>query len=245
MMGIEDDAPVFGAVTRPYPKWPPAWPSSLSGTASRLIAIEGIDGSGKSTVAQAAARSLGARVIRGTRSPIIEPSLLKAKWENVDFRVQSLLYAAGLAHFLSAEVAYGASTGETIIFDRYRFSIIARSVARGIDAHWLDSVTAFAPMPKRTYILDVDPNVAWSRRLCAGGEPSYWECGADRSKDEASLRTSPSLEGLRSAFVAYQSRVREELLTLAAGDCSARLLDGHLPTTELVALIEGGVRSLV
>jgi dTMP kinase len=135
-----------------------------------LLAIEGIDGAGKSTQAKAVAetlRSQGFEVIttreptngpwgrilrdsatQGRRSPEEELDLfLKDRREHVETLINPAL-----------------REGKIVITDRYYFSTAAYQGARGLDpGEIIRQNEAFAPQPNLLVILEMDPAAGISR----------------------------------------------------------------------------------
>ena len=104
----------------------------------RLIALEGIDGCGKSTQAAALAEALGARL---TFEPGATPvgSRLRELLLNTDDvppspRAEALLMAADRAEHVARVLTPALTAGEWVVTDRYAGSTIAyQGYGRGLD----------------------------------------------------------------------------------------------------------------
>jgi dTMP kinase len=168
----------------------------------RLIALEGIDGCGKSTQARILARSLGALL---THEPGATPlgRSLRALLLDPDApapvaRAEALLMAADRAQHVEEVVRPALEAGRWVVTDRYSGSTLAyQGWGRGLPTEPLRRVVAWAAggvAPDLSVLVDVDPGEA-RRRLGEGR--------ADR------------LEALDPGF---HERVRQGFAALAAAD---------------------------
>jgi dTMP kinase len=236
-VNLKDDVPDPNGWTKPYPKRPPStqggWPR-LDGP-GRIVAIEGLDGSGKSTVI-ASLKSRFGGVAMDSKLDVVLHSLLRAKWENSHYGVHAFLYGAVIAQ-LVVDLSQCLQDGELVWCDRYTWSFVVRCTLRGLGEQWAREAIAFAPKPIRTLVLDVDPNTAFDRVMARGQQPTYWECGADISPLEHSVRTDQDLAAVRAAFVSYQQRARNLLLAFAKVDPTCVVIDagGSAETVAQVA----------
>ncbi len=187
---------------------------------SLYIALEGVDGSGKSTISAALAErleGLGHRVLTvrepgGTPVGEVVRSLLLDS-DSLDVRAEALLFAAQRAELAAVVIAPALAEDVWVISDRTYYSSIAyqgRARALGEDRvrdfnEWaLDGV-----IPDLVFVLDVDPGRALSRQH-----------RPDRIGGEG---------------VSFQEEVRRAYLDLADADPDrVVILDGSLTVSELV-----------
>jgi len=141
----------------------------------KLITIEGIDGAGKSTladllVAALQARDIDAVVMRepgGVATAERIRELLKDPDAVIDARAEALLYAAARAQLVSERLQPTLDGGTTVLLDRFvDSSLVYQGVGRwlGIDA--VRAINAFATdglRPDRTLLLVLAPEVARAR----------------------------------------------------------------------------------
>jgi dTMP kinase len=150
-------------------------------TRGRLITIEGLDGAGKTTLAESLAAALGERgvEVRALREPggpeLSERvrTLLRDPDLRVGARAEALLYAAARAQLVEEAVAPLLAGGTWVLLDRYVDSSLAyQGAGRGLGADVIRAINAFATAelePDRTLLLALDAD-AGRDRLDARGE---------------------------------------------------------------------------
>ena len=170
----------------------------------RLVALEGIDGSGKSTQARALAAALGARLTHEPGATPLGASLrellLAPDAPPPSPRAEALLMAADRAEHVALVVEPALAAGEWVVTDRYAGSTIAyQGYGRDLPVVELAQLSAWASggvAADLSVLVDVGVEVAAAR---LAGSPG----GADR------------MERLGAEFA---TRVREGFLAQAAGD---------------------------
>lgn len=189
---------------------------------SKYIALEGGDGSGKTTVAEALAgrlRDEGERVIV-VREPggtplgeAVRGLLLDS--ESLDDWAEVYLFAAQRAELARRVVEPALSRGEWVISDRTYYSSIAyQGRARGLGEETVREINEIGlggVVPDHVFVLDVEPMTALPRQH-----------RPDRIGAEG---------------VAFQEEVRKGYLALADEDERVVVLDGALPVADLVERI--------
>ncbi len=146
-----------------------------------LITVEGLDGSGKTTLATALAARLGATALREPGGePLAERIRDLVKDGDFDPHAEALLFAAARAQLVATELRPRLARGETIVLDRFVDSSLAyQGAGRGLGMDAVRAMNAFAPVPDRTLLLRIDPATALAR-VSGRGE-------ADRFEDLAFL----------------------------------------------------------
>jgi dTMP kinase len=138
----------------------------------RLIAVEGIDGAGKTTLAEGLARALpevvvlrepgGAVVSERIRELVADPAL------EVDPRAEALLYAAARAQLVAEKLRPLLDSGRTVVLDRYVDSSLAyQGAGRALGVDAVAAVNRFATgglAADLTLYLRVPPEVGAARR---------------------------------------------------------------------------------
>jgi dTMP kinase len=136
-----------------------------------LIAFEGLDQSGKETQARRLAerlRSRGHRVetlsFPDYQTPIGR-EIGEALAGHRDFPpdVMQLLYIANRYEW-KPRIAEWLADGGIVICDRYLASSVAYGESQGLDADWLAAAQRFLPQPTLTFVLDIAPHTAASRK---------------------------------------------------------------------------------
>ena len=170
----------------------------------RWIALEGGEGSGKSTQAERLARALGAVLTRepggtpvGTR---IRALLLEPGADAMDERAEALLMAADRAQSASVVLLPTLDAGRTVVSDRSAWSSLAyQGYGRGLDLTDLRRISDWAlrgRWPDLAVLIDVPDGVAEDRLVAAGRVP-------DR---------------LEAAGAGFHARVRQGFIALASAE---------------------------
>ncbi|MEV6549589.1 hypothetical protein AB0M57_12890 [Streptomyces sp. NPDC051597] len=216
-MKIDDDVPGPAEVIRPYPRLAPVRNIGAAAAEAvvpgRLIALEGPDGAGKTTQIELLKTALtedgwSVRVCAFIRNPLIWHAKARGKYDNWDPYTMALLYAASLTDLVNREVLPHLASGGVVIMDRYLYSVMGRSEARGCDRRWLSALLAPATLPHRTLHLRTPVAECFDRKAALAPTFSYWECGVDLHGDDA-LRFAGPKEAYRDSFLLYQQRVQD------------------------------------
>jgi dTMP kinase len=150
-----------------------------------LIAIEGLDGVGKTTLGTGLARhfgSRGRRVVRLRRFMI--PEITELWWRLVDAdgtsqRDTAVLAGAdhriGLTRFIRPALADGA----IVVVDKYVYSHLVFFAVRGLDLGWLKTLFADTLLPDRVLHLVAPVPLALKRLQAVDGKPDLLEAGLD------------------------------------------------------------------
>ena len=148
----------------------------------RLITIEGLDGAGKTTLADALVPALAARGadVELLREPGgVELSerirtLVKDPALRVDPRAEALLYAAARAQLCAERVAPLLDAGRWVLLDRFVDSSLAyQGAGRGLGVEAVRAINDFGTgglVPDRTLLLRVDTATRDARRQPSRGE---------------------------------------------------------------------------
>ena len=169
----------------------------------RLIAVEGIDGSGKSTQLMLLERWLRARgypviFTEWNSSRLVRRSMSRGKKKNLLTPTTfSLLHAVDFADRLTYQILPPLKAGMLVLADRYVFTAFARDVARGVHPDWVRAVYKFALRPDLTLYFRVPIEVSLERLLSGRAKLKYHEAGMD-----VGLSADPV-----ESFRLFQSRV--------------------------------------
>lgn len=148
-----------------------------------LIALEGIDGSGKSTAAAGLVRALReeGRDVVATREPTDGPwgrriREMARSGETVDPREELRWFVEDRREHVRDVIEPALAAGHTVLTDRYFLSTVAYQGARGLDWKQIlaDSEREF-PLPDLALLFEIDPaaGLARARRRPDSDEPAF------------------------------------------------------------------------
>jgi len=136
----------------------------------KLIAIEGIDGAGKTTVAQHVYRSLTNHgypcVYLKEPSGSIYSRIIEiiTRLKVPDPELELMLFLKDREIDVRKRILPALNRGKIVIMDRYYYSNIAYQSARGLDADKIRKLNEkIAPKPDLVILLDLDPSKALER----------------------------------------------------------------------------------
>ncbi|MGE0009205.1 MAG: dTMP kinase [Candidatus Babeliales bacterium] len=152
-----------------------------------LVAFEGIDGSGKSSLIQTVAQALSQKYI-----PVVltkEPggsqlgktlrALLQEQPVPIDHRAEFLLFAADRAQHMQEIIKPALAQGKLVLSDRLAdSSIVYQGYGRGLDITMIKSVNAWAldgVAPDLTIYVYIDGQTATERVIERGKELTAFE----------------------------------------------------------------------
>lgn len=132
----------------------------------KLVVLEGLDCSGKTTVSKLLEKRLEPCIIirfpdRSTGTGRIIDEFLKKKTE-VSPHELHLLYSAN--RYEKAEYIASTLKHSNIICDRYWLSGAVYSSAKGLDYEWCKSVDRYLPRPDHMFFIDVSTECTSQRR---------------------------------------------------------------------------------
>lgn len=157
------------------------------GERGRLITIEGIDGTGKTTLAagllDALARAgVPVRLLRepgGVRASEAVRALVKDPSLTIGARAEALLYAAARAQLVEEALAPALASGDWVLLDRFVDSSLAyQGGGRELGIEAVRELNRFATgglEPDRTLLLTLDPASAQARADARGETPDRLE----------------------------------------------------------------------
>lgn len=132
-----------------------------------LIAIEGIDGAGKTTQSKALVKWLKKNGYEAKYTS--EPTsfaigkLLSRLASTTSPALEALLFAADRLEHVRRVIEPSLKKGYVVVSDRYVHSSIAYQGAMLGDVEWVRLINKYAPKPDIAFLLDVEPKLALSR----------------------------------------------------------------------------------
>jgi len=189
----------------------------------RLIVVEGIDGSGKSTqlhLLDKWLRHLGLRVFNTewNSSEVVKEITSKGKKKALLTPTTfSLLHATDFCDRYERNVLTLLRAGYFVLADRYVYTAYARDAVRGCNPRWVRKIYSFAARPDAAFYYHVPVEVAVKRILTGRPKLKYYEAGMDLnlSNDEY------------ESYRIFQSRIIEEYKSMAPTE-GFRVMDGSL-----------------
>jgi dTMP kinase len=172
----------------------------------KLIVVEGIDGSGKSTqlhLLDRWLRSMGLPVFttewnssqlvrditsRGKKKGLLTPTTF------------SLLHATDFTDRYERNMLHLLRGGYIVLADRYVYTAYARDVVRGCNPGWVRKVYSFAVKPDLRFYFRVPIDVAMKRILGARPKLKFYEAGMDLNLSHDPLES----------YRIFQSRIIEQ-----------------------------------
>lgn len=180
----------------------------------KLIVVEGIDGSGKSTQIRLLEKWLrfnghhvfltewnSSELVR----EITSKGKKKAKLTPTTF---SLLHATDFADRYERNILPLLRAGYFVLADRYIYTAYARDVTRGCSQEWVRKVYSFAIKPDITFYFRTPIEVAINRILSGRPQLKYYEAGMDLN-----LSKDPY-----DSYRIFQSRIIDQYESIAESE---------------------------
>ncbi len=181
------------------------------GFPGRLIAVEGIDGSGKSTQIYLLKRWLEIQGLKVFFTEWNSSALVKAatskgkKRELLSPTTFSLIHATDFADRYERQLLPLLRAGYIVLCDRYIFTAFARDIVRGCRPEWVRGIYNFAALPDLTFFFKAPLEVSLSRILDNRPELKYFEAGMDLGLSH----------DITESFRIFQGRILEQYLAMS------------------------------
>ncbi len=190
----------------------------------KLIVVEGIDGSGKSTQIDLIYKWL---VERGksvyfsewNSSPVVKSTTrLGKKQKSFTPTTFSLIQATDFANRWENQFLPMLKAGVIVLADRYAFTGFARDVARGVDPSWVRNLYSFAYQPDLVLYFHVPLDDAVERITFGRSKLKYYEAGMDLNLSDNKV----------TSFRLFQTRILEEYENMV-DEFNFEVIDAALP----------------
>ena len=151
----------------------------------KLIVVEGIDGSGKSTQLRLLEKWLRYNEFEVFRTEWNSSELVKSitskgkKKETLTPTTFSLLHATDFADRFERNILPLLRAGYFVLADRYVYTAYARDVTRGCNPNWVRKVYDFAIKPDIAFYFRVPLDTAMDRILSGRPKLKFYEAGMD------------------------------------------------------------------
>jgi len=192
-------------------------------TPGKLIVVEGIDGSGKSTQIDLLYKWLhtqGRSVYfsEWNSSALVKSTTKRAKKRKLFTPTTfSLLQCTDFADRWENRIYPMLKAGVIVLADRYAFTAFGRDVARGVDREWVRNLYSFAMQPDIALYFRVPLDVAVQRITGARATLKYYEAGMDLSLSESRIES----------FILFQDRILNEYDNMV-DEFNLTVIDGNL-----------------
>lgn len=202
----------------------------------KLIVVEGIDGSGKSTQLDLLHKWLKGNgycvyFTEWNSSPVVKRTTSFGKANKLLSPMTfSLIHAADFAERLERAILPPLRAGAIVLADRYIYTAYARDAARGIDRGYVRTLYQIAPVPTAAVYFRVPLSEALSRILAGRPELKFYEAGMD-------LRLS---DDPYESFKIFQDRIFNEYESIVP-ECGLHVIDA----TQSIAQQQKQFRALI
>src|SRR5947209_12542851 len=206
----------------------------------KLIVVEGIDGSGKSTqlfLLSRWLRSQGYAVAfsEWNSSPLVRQTTRRGKRKEMFTPTTfSLIHATDFADRMESYILPLVKSGAIVCADRYAYTAFARDVARGVSRRWVRNLYRFAIHPSLAFYFRVPLDVALGRILGGRDALKYYEAGMD-------LGLARDVE---ESFRIFQGRILEEYEAIAQ-EMGFHVIDATLSIEEQQRRMREVVRNVL
>ncbi|MCX8093645.1 MAG: dTMP kinase [Candidatus Goldbacteria bacterium] len=205
-----------------------------------LIAVEGIDGSGKSTqlrLLQEWLKSMEYQVFftEWNSSELVNETIRKGKKKNLLTPITfSILHATDFADRLNHLILPPLKAGMIVLADRYIYTAFARDVVRGVDPGWVRDLYGFAIKPNLTFYFKVDIETSIKRILTGRKALKYYEAGMDMK-----LHDNPV-----ESFKIFQGRILNEYEKICK-EYNLIVIDALMPINNQQKIVRDEVKKLL
>jgi len=205
----------------------------------RLIAVEGIDGSGKSTQIHLLEKMLKYNNVRvflteWNSSAVVREITSKGKKKgSLTPTTFSLLHATDFADRYERNILPLLHAGYFVLADRYVYTAFARDVVRGCHPLWVRKVYSFARKPDTVFYFRVPIDVAVERIIAGRPKLKYYEAGMDLGLSN----------DIYESYRIFQERIIEQYEAMVKTD-GLVVIDGTLPIEEQQKAVRSRIMKL-
>ena len=192
-------------------------------TPGKLIIVEGIDGSGKSTQIDLIYKWLQAQgrsvyFSEWNSSALVKSTTKRAKKGKLFTPTTfSLLQSTDFADRWENGILPMLKAGVIVLADRYAFTAFGRDVARGVDRQWVRNLYSFAIQPDIALYFRVPLDIAIERITSARAKLKYYEAGMDLELSDSHIES----------FKLFQQRILNEYDNMV-DEFNLTVIDGNL-----------------
>jgi dTMP kinase len=206
----------------------------------KLVVVEGIDGSGKSTQIDLLYKWLQAEgksvyFSEWNSSNLVKSTTRLAKKEKIFTPTTfSLLQATDFADRWENFMLPMLKAGVIVLADRYAFTAFARDVARGVDPEWVRNLYGFPVQPDIVFYFRVPLDVAVERITAARAKLKYYEAGMDLGLSDNKVMS----------FRLFQQRIIDQYDRMVS-EFGFTVVDGTQPVEQQQIEVRGIVKKAI
>lgn len=206
----------------------------------KLIIVEGIDGSGKSTQIDLLKKYLRAQgynvfYTEWNSSALVKETTKRGKKKNLLTPTTfSILHGVDFADRFTRYILPPLKAGAIVLADRYVYTAFARDVVRGVHADWVRNIYSFAVKPDIGFYFHVPIEISLKRILSGRAEIKFHEAGMDLG-----LHTD-----IKESFKIFQGRILEEYLKISE-EYNLTQMDATQPIHEQQAIMRAYVNKML
>lgn len=229
-------------------------PSLLHPENARLIVLEGIDLSGRTTQVQLlrdwlAAEQYNVTITAWRTSPLIADVLAQARAKSpLQPLTYSLLYCADHLDRTERVIKPALARGEIVLADRYTYTAFARDEARGLAREWVRNLYHFTVEPDVVFYLHISPDEAVRRRLALQQQREKLsdiqlkkQEGQKKRRQEAASMLSLTAEALES-FHDFEMKMYDQYQHMQK-EFNFSVIEGSQSVDRVQAILRRAVRS--
>jgi len=206
----------------------------------KLIAFEGLDGSGKSTQIHLIARWMELEGIRvflteWNSSLMVKEATRKGKKRRLLTPTTfSLIHATDFADRYERQILPLLRAGYIVLADRYIFTAFARDMVRGCSPDWVRKLYGFARMPDLAFYFRTPLNTALDRILSGRPNLKFHEAGMDMG-----LSNDPY-----ESFRKFQGMIMNSYEAMS-DEFSFKVMDASLPAVQQQAQVRDIIKKRI
>ena len=206
----------------------------------KLIVVEGIDGSGKSTQIHLLRRwliseGLPVFMTEWNSSEIVKEITSKGKKKaRLTPTTFSILHATDFADRYERNIFPLLRAGYIVLADRYVYTAYARDVVRGCSPTWIRNVYSFALKPNIVFYFRVAVDTAIERIMVGRPKLKYYEAGMDLD-----LSNDP-----HDSYRIFQSRIIDQYESMVQSE-GFTAIDGTSGIEEQQQLVRNRVNKIL
>ena len=193
----------------------------------RLIVVEGLDGSGKSTQIELLRKwflsnNIKVAFTEWNSSELVKRAMRRGKKKRLFTPTTfSLLHATDFADRYERQMLPYLKAGYIVLADRYKYTALARDCGRGCDSEWVENLYDFAIKPHIALFFRIPLDTAITRVMDGRNVIKFYEAGMDMGFSENEVES----------FRIFQGKVSEEYEKIVE-KYALKVIDGTRPIKE-------------